>query len=224
MIVEFFSTKVGKKLLNVITFIVSKIRWPQWYPLHADELAKIEALLKDNYYVILTRRGNRLSTTAINIAHKAITGRKGYYGHVLMNLEDEVESPDDFRLVEAVVKGSKFSTFDEVFPGSDSVAILKPTNLKIEDWTAILDKAKSLTGRKYDTVYDMYDDSRLSCVELVRNALAADGQYAHNFAHLESMLREYNRLDPQMYYECLDFEVVYEMRRGWGTIGWQARR
>lgn len=221
MIVEFFNTSVGKKILSAITFIVSKIRWPQWSPLREDELARVEALLKDNYYVILTRHGNHLSTVAINIAHSTITGRKGYYGHVLMNLEDEVTTADDFRLVEAVGAGSKFSTFEEVFKNSDSVAILKPANLKLEDWTAILDKAKSLTGRKYDTVYDMYDDSKLSCVELVRNALEANDKYAHNFGNLEAMLRQYHRLDPQMYYECPDFEVVYEMRRGWGTFAWQ---
>ncbi len=224
MIVELFETSIGKKLLSAITFVVSKVRWKQWYPLRKTELEKIEALLKDNYYVILTRHGNHLSTVAINIAHKAITGRKGFYGHVLMNLEDEVKSPDDFRLVEAVGEGSKFSTFEEVFAGSDSVAILKPSSLPVEEWTAIMDKAKTLTGRKYDTVYDMYDDSKLSCVELVRTALTADHQYVQNFAHLESMLRQYNRLDPQMYYESPDFEVVYEIRRGWGTTGWQVQK
>jgi hypothetical protein len=219
MIVEFFETSIGKKLLSAITFVVSKVRWPQWYPLQEDELTKVKALLKDNYYIILTRHGNHLSTVAINIAHKTLTGNRGYYGHVLMNLEDTVKTDDDYRLVEAIGPGSQFSTFDEVFGTSDSVALLKPVGLKIEEWTAILDKAKTLTGRKYDTVYDMYDDSKLSCVELVRSALLADKKYVQNFGHLEAMLRQYNRLDPQMYYESPDFEVVYEVRRGWFSTG-----
>ena len=218
-LVKFFNeTELGAKILNWITWVVSKINWKQRHAITADEKRVIQSMLEKDYYVILTRHGNHLSTVAINIAHKALTGRKGYYGHVLMNLEDEVNDPNDFRLVEAIGSGSQFSSFDDVFGDADSVALLKPKTLSMDDWRLIMDRAPTLTGRPYDSVYDMYNDSKLSCVELVRNALQADPDYDVCFDQLDGMLAQYKRLDPQMYYECTeDFEVVFETRHGWGS-------
>ena len=217
MLEKFFNTSVGKVILNAITWVVSKIHWKQRYEITNDEKLIIKKMLTDGYYIICTRRGNHMSTVAINIAHKYLTGRKGYYSHVLMNLEDEVKSPDDFRLVEAVGSGSKFSSFDDVFSGVDSVALLKPRGVSAEEWTTIFEKAASLTGREYDTVFDMYDDRKLSCVELVIEALEASPEYNVDFDHLKATLEKYDRLDPQMYRDCEDFEVVFEVRRGRGN-------
>lgn len=213
----FLESKIGKAILSWFSTIIGKIKWRQRHEITADEKKMIFNMLAKDYYIICTRRGNHLSTDAINFAHWYYTGEWGYYSHVLMNLEDEVKSPDDFRLVEAVGVGSKYSTFDEVFDGVDSVALLKPKGVSSEEWTSIFEKIPSLTGKKYDTVFDMYDDSELSCVELVLKALEASDEFDIDFDHLKATLDKYGRLDPQMYRDCPDFEVVFEVRRGRGN-------
>lgn len=217
MFEKFLESKVGKAILNAFSKVIGMIHWKQRHEITADEKKIILNMLAKDYYIICTRRGNYLSTDAINFAHWFYTKEWGYYSHVLMNLEDEVKSPDDFRLVEAIGVGSKFSTFDEVFDGVDSVALLKPVGVSPEEWTKIFEKAATLTGRKYDTVFDMYDDRKLSCVELVIEALEASPEYNIDFDHLKAILEKYDQLDPQMYRDCEDFEVAFEVRRGRGN-------
>jgi hypothetical protein len=76
----------------------------------------------------------------------------------------------------------------------------------------MLDRAKSDVGKPYDTLYDFAQAQKLSCIELVRNCLQADPNYATNFANFEAMLVKYGELTPQMLYDCPDFEVVWEVR------------
>ena len=198
---------------------IGKVHWRQKYPISAEAKATIMEMLKTDYYVIATRRGNHLSTYAISLGHFFLTGRFGYYSHVLMNMEDEVKSPDDFRLVEAVGVGSRWSTWEDVFGDDsgknapDSVALLKPRAMSTEEWTQLLDKAKSMVGKQYDTLFDLADDTKVSCVELVRNVLSAEPGYDVDFAEFERMIAKRKNLTPQMFRSCSDFEVVYEVRR-----------
>jgi len=128
-----------------------------------------------------------------------------------MNLEDEVKTDDDFMLIEAIGSGVTETPFKDVF-NVNGVVLLKPKNLTINKWTAILDRAKTELGKPYDNLFDLKNDKALSCVELVRVALQADPDYATNFAEFERMIKKEKNLTPQMFYDCSDFEIVYEVR------------
>lgn len=203
------------KLTSSIVECIGKLKWKTCRVLTKEEKETIYKMLEKDYYIILTRHNGNFSSYAISAAHLWLTKFKkmGYYAHTLMNLEDSVESSDDFRLIEAVGVGVKYSTFDEVFDSQcSSIALLKPKSLLIQDWTAIMDKARTYLGRPYDTLYDLAHDNKLSCVELVRDALRAETDYEKEFAHFEAMIKNATNLDPQMFYECPDFEIVYEVR------------
>lgn len=198
--------------------ILAKIKWKSVNELNTEEHVAIRALLLPNYYVILTHRNNELSTFFTQFANLFLTGKWGYWTHALMNMEDEVKTDGDFRLIEAVGTGTKFTPFDGVF-NCHGVCILKPTHLPVEAWTAILDKAKTELGKPYDTLFDIANDNALSCVELVRAALMAEPNYATDFAAFEAIIKKYhNNLSPDMYYDNPDFEVVYERRHAGKSI------
>jgi hypothetical protein len=76
-----------------------------------------------------------------------------------------------------------------------------------------MDKAMTEIGKPYDSLFDLKNDNALSCVELGRTALMAEPNYYTNFANFEEMIRKRKNLTPQMFYECPDFEVVYEIRK-----------
>lgn len=144
-----------------------------------------------------------------------------------MNLEDTAFNMKDFRivdvdttisttahervLIEAVGAGTHITPFNSVFD-CHAVALLKPKSMTLEKWTSVLDKARSELGKKYDTLFNLADDKEVSCVELVRSILMAEPNYAVDFAIFEAMIKKHGNLDPQMYYECSDFEVVFEVR------------
>ena len=188
---------------------ISKVHWEAKYELTPIQKDIIRELLAGDYYIIATRRGNYLSSFFINLGHFLFTGKWGYYTHVLMNLEDEVKDPSDFRLIEATTKGTKYSTFDEVFSGVESVALLKPHSMTIDEWTDCLDAAKVHLGKPYDNLFDVKSDAEVNCVELVKLALKAIPNYEIRFAHFERELASRPTLTPQMFLECQDFHVYH---------------
>lgn len=200
-------------LINAIATLIGKINWKQTHPITELDKSTIMALLARNYYIIATRHSNHLSTYAISLAGFCATGKFSTYGHVCMNLEGDNPGVEDFRLVEAIGTGSKYSTFDEVFGDCDGVALLKPVAMSAEEWTAVLDKAKTEVGKPYDTLFDLADDTKVSCVELVRDALEGEPNYHQDFTNFEQMISKINNLTPQMFRDCPDFEVVYEVKR-----------
>ena len=209
-----------KTIANLFVTILGKIHWDSvkkfftgsHYELTVDEQNNIRSLLQDNYYIILTRRETHLSTYAINISHLFLTGRLGYYSHGLMNLEDTVNNDADFRLIEATgAFGVAYTEFMKVFD-CDSVALLRPKNMSADEWVAAMDKLKQQEGKEYDTLYDLRDDAKVSCVELIRTALKGSPNYDVDFANFEKMIAKASNLDPQMIYECPDFIVEYEVR------------
>lgn len=201
---------------STLSNIIGKISWPTTKVLTEYDKQNIHNYLKNNYCIILSRRNGNLSTYMINLAHFALSRFKrfGYYSHALMNLEDEINDPNDFRLVEATGMGIHFSTFDDVFGHNcSSVALLKPKNITLDEWNDIMDAAKTYLGRPYDTLFDLSKDNALSCVELVRNALKNGvDDYESNFKHFESIINDAKNLDPHMFYICTDFEILYEIR------------
>jgi hypothetical protein len=200
-------------LVNWISSTIGKINWTQKHPITEADKATIMAMLEKDYYIIATRHSNHMSTYAISLAGFVTTGKWSVYGHVCMNLEDTVANADDFRLMEAVGIGSKYSTFEEVFGDADAVCLMKPSKMTVDHWTNVLDKAKTELGKPYDTLFDLANDTAVSCVELVRDALMGEPHYAEDFANFDIMINKINNLTPQMFRDCPDFEVVYEVRR-----------
>jgi uncharacterized protein YycO len=198
-------------LLNAGALLTGIINWKLKNPLTDDEKAKINSMLVPNYYIILTRNNNHLSSYVIGLGDLIYEHKFGYWGHALMNMENEVVNNTDFRFVEAIGSGVQYATFDEVME-VNSIALLKPKNMSIEHWTAVLDKAYTEIGKPYDTLFDMKQDQKLSCVELVRNSLMAEPNYSTDFANFEEIVQKYGKITPQMFYNCPDFEVVYEVR------------
>lgn len=201
-----------KELIEKAVLWIGNIHWKFTDGLTGKELDEIEKRLIPDYYIILTRRKNHLSTYFIMLSYILLKGKFGYYSHALMNLEDEVTEEKDFRLIEATGTGVHYSSFNEVFD-CHSVALLKPKNMSLEEWTEVMDKAKSQLGKEYDTLFDLKTDKELSCVELVRVALQALPDYETRFANFERMIKTRNNLHPQMFYDCDDFEVVFEVRK-----------
>ena len=202
---------IVNSILNAGSLLTGIINWKLTNPLTDEEKAKVNAMLVPNYYIILTRNNNHLSSYIIGLGDLIYTHKFGYWGHALMNMENKVVNDTDFRFVQAVGTGVQYATFNQV-TGVNSIALLKPKSMSIEAWTAVLDKAYTDVGKPYDTLFDMSQDQKLSCVELVRNALMAEPNYTTDFANFEATVQKYKRITPQMFYDCPDFEVVYEVR------------
>jgi hypothetical protein len=198
-------------LIEWIVITIGKVHWGYKDGLTNAELDEVRKLLTPHYYIILTHRNNHLSTFFVGLASWLLTRKWSYWAHALMNLEDEVKSDSDFRLVEATGTGVNYSPFNLVFE-VHGVVLLKPKNMSAENWTTVMDKAMTEIGKPYDSLFDLRNDNALSCVELVRTALMAQPDYAENFANFEKMICERKNLTPQMFYECEDFEIIYEVR------------
>ena len=205
--------KIFKKIMDFLVKKVGAIHWKTKKVITEADKQKIKELLAANYYIIATRRSNFLGSFCVRLAHFLVTGRWGYYSHVLMNLEGEVSNDEDFRLVEAVTKGVKYSTFNEVFNGVSAVALIVPKDMRPEEWSEVFERAKMSVGKPYDTMFDYKNDNALSCVELVRNALMSLKNYYFRFSHFEATIANAKTITPQMFLESPNFEVVFEVRQ-----------
>ncbi len=202
---------IFKGMVHWAVITIGNIHWSYRGGLTEDELSILREKLTKDYYIIVTHRNNHLSTYFVSLASLVLTGKFSYWAHALMNLEDEVKSDSDFRLIEATGAGTHYSPFNLVFQ-VHGVALLKPKSMSIEYWTSIMDKANSELNKPYDTLFDLTNDNALSCVELVRAALQTEPNYSTDFANFENMIKSRKNLTPQMFYECEDFEIVWETR------------
>lgn len=204
--------RIIRSIIDWVVVTMGEIRWKYNNGLTSEQHDKIRSMLTDDYYIILTRRNNHLSTFFVGLASFVLTGKWSHWAHALMNLENEVSKDSDFRLVEATGNGVHYSEFKDVFK-VHSVVLLKPKSMSVEHWTAVMDRARTHLGKPYDSLFDLKNDERLSCVELVRSALMAEPNYEVDFAEFESMIRKNKNLTPQMFYDCPDFGIAYEIRR-----------
>lgn len=216
-----------KKLVSAVVLFIGKIHWGTKRQLSAADQDKIRSMLVDNYFIILTRRDNHLSTYFTSLASLFVSGKWSYWSHALMNLEDELQADKDFRivsmdqtinttvrereLIEATGEGVHITPFEQVFDVHGAV-LLKPKCMTLAEWTGALDVAKAQLGKPYDTLFNIADDKALSCVELVRVILQSRPKYDEEFKNFESLIKKNKNLSPQMYYDCGDFEVVFEAR------------
>jgi hypothetical protein len=207
-------------------WFVPKISWITWNRLRAltndgvywsleeRDWEDLRIALGKDYYIILTRNEAHLSTYLVSLGNVFATGKFGFWSHALMNCEgDDPISDLGYRLMEATGVGVHYSSFQEVFR-CDSVALLQPAGLTTMEWTAVMDRLLMQEGKQYDNLFDLANDSQVSCVELVRTALQALPNYSIMFASLEKMIAENgNNLTPEMLYTCPDFKIMWEIRR-----------
>ena len=186
----------------------------KYWDLTEEDWAFLQTELKEHYFIILNYRKTHLTTPFICFMGWVKTGKWASYTHAFMNVEgDDINSPEDFLLMEATAKGTHFSKFKDTFD-CDSVCLLLPKGFTKKDWTETIDKLLKQEGKPYDTLFDFMDDKEISCSEMVRVALQGDSDYLSHFPHLEAMIKKYdNNLTPQMFRDCPDFEVFFEVKR-----------
>lgn len=200
--------KTLKNIFSWIVLSIGKIHWKTKKVLTLEEQDIIRKMIIKDYFIILTRRSNHLSTFFINFSDFILTRKWGFWSHALMNLEDNVTSDIDFRLIEATGIGTHYSPFEKVFDVQTAV-LLKPKKMTLTEWTLLLDRSKEQIGKPYDTLFNIKDSKALSCVELVRFILQGLPNYETDFANFENLIRKYKNLSPQMIFDCGDFEVVF---------------
>lgn len=187
---------------------------------------RIWALLSQNHYLILTWRSNHLSSYAIAAAHfllgvwrwirmggRAPAPKFARYGHAAFNVErtDRPDVSEDFELVEAIGKGVIISPFDKVFNCKRAV-LLEPT-IPPHSWQSLADRGLDRLGAEYDFNFDLTQDKKLSCIELVHFMLKGDVDFDIKYEDLSHEIHMFqNRLDPQMYRDSKCFRVVYETK------------
>lgn len=197
------------------TALKSKLRSGKpGYNLSEQDWETIKQHLADGYYIILTRRKTHLTTYSIMLMDWIKTGRVPEYAHALMNL-DLVDAPDafeQFKLMEATSKGVHYSPFHAVFD-CDYVCLLQPLNVNASEWDAVMSGLATQLGKQYDNLFDIKDNSRVSCVEMVLDSLRASPNYEQDFKNLELMMEIVGNLTPQMLRDCPDFKVVLEIKR-----------
>jgi len=199
------------RIYHWLASIPPRIQFKNRDPLTDDERAELAKLLASGYYIILTGNSYHLSSIFVKVMTFLKTGRWTRYSHVLMNCDfmTDPRDVDKFKFMEATVTGVHYSTFNEVFD-CDAVCILTPSNMSNEAWTKVIDQLLLYNGRPYDDLFQLSDSTRISCVELVRDALKGDPNYRINFGKLEELIWWEGNLVPHMFRECSDFKVVYE--------------
>jgi hypothetical protein len=204
-----YSTLVYK-LYHWVAMIPGKISWSKTHKITITDQAELAKVLADGYYIILTGSKSHLSSIVVSFLSWIKTGVWANYSHVLMNCDNITDPADSksFKFVEATATGVHYSTFEEVF-ACDTVCLLTPNNIDNAEWTRIIDALLQQQGKPYDDLFDLSDDTHVSCVELVLNALKAVN-YEEKFADLNRLIEKEKNLVPQMYRTCTDFMVKYE--------------
>ena len=210
------------KLWNGLMDIFASIHWPRtqavinggvYYKLTEADHDRIREILSKNYLIILTRRKSHLTTYLIALVSGIVDHKISHYTHALMNVEGDLDGHIGYKLIEATGVGVHYSTFMEVFD-CDSVALLSPKGISLEEWTKVLDEVKNDLGKGYDTLFDISNDQKVSCVEMVYWGLKALPNFEQRFPKLVALIRERgNNLTPQMLYDTGELEVVFEVRR-----------
>jgi len=205
-----FYTTIFYKIYHWFAVIPGKVILNKRNNITEEDKIILANLLANGYYIILTGGNNHLSNIVVSFLSLIKTGKWAKYSHVLMNC-DNITDPTDrnsFKFIEATAVGVHYSTFDEVF-ACDNVCLLTPKEISNEEWTAIIDRSIECRGKPYDDLFDLSDDTHLSCVELVLTALKAI-DYEYHFQNLIKMINKSGNLVPQMYRDCPDFIVEIE--------------
>lgn len=181
-------------------------------PVYLTPMDRIEIMdkLRNGNYMIAVKDPYSLSGFFVRFSHWFLTGHKAHYTHVLLNLEDDGE---DFKFVEATSSGVHTSDFHEVFKHAQNVALLKPKYYTSNEFDECIKHANDLVGKKYDFGYNVNDESKMSCVEVVLSCLKKLPFYSDRMRCLEFLMKYERNLTPDMYVEVPDIEVVLEIKR-----------
>jgi len=214
-------TGIWLKLWNGMLEFFSDIKWLRiqstinggiYYELTEAEHDKIRDILAKNYLIILTRRKSHLTTYLIAVVSAFVDHKLSHYTHALMNVEGDLPGNLGYQLIEATGVGVHYSTFMQVFD-CDSVALLSPKGIPLEEWTKVLDKVKTSLGKDYDTLFDLSSDKQVSCVEMVYWGLKSMPDFEQRFPKLIALIQERgNNLTPQMLYDTGELEIIFEVR------------
>jgi hypothetical protein len=221
-----------EKILGFVSLkIISPFKWTwlkyfltgRTYDLKSVDRETARDLMTVGSYLWVSRRDSHLTTylisfldwllvlrTWITNGREGMRPRFGYWSHAFMNY-------DNNEIVEAVGKGVVKNFFDEAFD-CDAVAAFVPKNISRLEWEVLRPKiSKELEkqiGKKYDTNFDLSEEDKVSCIELVRIVLKNEVEDYHlKFEKFEIMIQLYKNVTPQMLYESEDFVCVWEVRR-----------
>jgi hypothetical protein len=184
-----------------------------YYRLTEGDHDSIRQLLRDSYFIILTRRKSHLTTYLIALVSLFVDRKFAHYTHALMNVEGDLDGHLGYKLIEATGEGVHYSTFMQVFD-CDSVVMLTPKGMTPAEWTIVMDTVKSDLGKEYDDFFDITSNKSVSCVELVYWGLMSVPDSENRFPNLLTLIRERgNDLTPQMLLDCGDLDVTLEIRR-----------
>lgn len=205
---------IFQKIQIALIKLSAKVTWSENDGIPEEDREVLRELFARDYYIVGTRRDNFLSSWLQNLGHWFLTGKFGFYTHVLMNIEDEVQDDADFRFIESTGDGTHYSSLETILDGVEAIALMKPTSMTTTEWTACLDRAKTMLGRPYDNLFNLVNGEEINCVELVRNALMALPDYETRFANFEALVRKSKgKLTPSMFAECSDFHIVWNVIR-----------
>jgi len=201
---------VWYKIYTSLASLPSKISWRKQGLISESQKTELAVHLAQGYYIILTGSRSHLSSVIVSFLSWIKTGTWARYSHVLLNCDNVTDAGDrnSFKFMEATATGVHYSTFDDIF-NCDAVCLLTPKSVDNEEWTKIIDGLLKQKGKKYDDLFDLSDSSRVSCVELVLNALKA-ADYAEDFEDLDRLIKKEGNLVPQMYRQSQDFVIAYE--------------
>jgi len=221
-----------KKLIEFISLkIISPFNWTRIkflftgraYDLTSKDREEIREEMQAGLRIWVSRRETHLTTYFIGFFDWALAvwawfknGRKGikpkwgFWTHAFANINSH-------EIMEAIAKGVTKSMFDDAF-NCEAAAALVPANLSVIEWhnisKEIVEELKLQDGKKYDSGFNLKDESKVSCIELMRLVLMKRVKdYHYKFADLEEDVRLYKNLTPQMLYDSKSFKVVWEVRR-----------
>lgn len=221
-----------QKIIEFISFnIISPFNWTRIkflltgraFDLTPEDREHARTLMEGGVYLWVSRRQTHLTSYLISFGDFALEvllwfrcgcktkrPRFGYWSHAFINANGD-------QLVEAVAKGVREVYFDEVFD-CDSAAALVPAFITPNEWVEVSklvrDQALKDIGKKYDAVFNIEDDSKVSCIELMRSALKkVVPDYDVKFRDFENIIKKYKNVTPQMLFDSKSFVVVWEVRR-----------
>lgn len=181
------------------------------YDLSDGQIDRVTTLLQNGRYVVLTRRDSHLSTYMVSLAHWLLTLKKdsrpkfARWSHVLMHIESGL----NLDIIESAGRGVQRVSFYRALC-VDHICVLKPKYLNNDQMEQVNELAKSYIGTLYDSTFDLHNDNRISCVELIYRTIMRVSPGA--LPNLNAMILKYGNLTPQMFYDCGDFEIVLEMK------------
>lgn len=211
-IIYFFISKI-MKVFSIVNWEWLKFKITgRRFNLRLEDLITVSEYLAKDYYLILTRKDAHLSTFMINLGHFLKTGQWGFWSHILMNVDNSVDDVNKFLFCEATGTGVHTSKLMDVL-NCDAVCLLKLTKYTSEEFTECTDDYLDDLEKKYDCLFDMLDDKKMSCVEFVRDQIRHLNNYSEKMSRFEELVARQKSITPDMFYSCPDFEVVLEIRR-----------